>query len=140
MMKNKYYGHFKFESHRELMKASFYHRNYHEAVLSKEDIDVIQWIGMHNLGYCTGDLREQAHTLFKLPFATIDRSLEKLIMLGIIERIETERDGTSITLYPLLPFNQEVDIDWVPKKVKRVFIIEEDLMRLLNGSEDLVTE
>ncbi|MHC8514293.1 hypothetical protein [Sporosarcina sp. ITBMC105] len=123
-MKNKYYGHFKFESHRELMKASFYHRNYHEAVLSKEDLDVIEWIVMHNLGYCTGNMREQLHSLFKLSYATIDRSLEKLITLGIIERIETERDGTSITLYPLLPFNQEVDNDWAPEKGKTYFIID----------------
>ncbi|MEZ7173725.1 hypothetical protein [Sporosarcina sp. OR05] len=127
-MKNKYYGHFKFESHRELMKASFYHRNYHEAVLSKEDLDVIEWIVMHNLGYCAPNVREQAHTLFKLSFDTIDRSLEKLITLGIIERIVKEIDGTSITLYPLLPFKQEVDNDWAPKKEKRVFIIDEDFL------------
>ncbi|MHC8514307.1 hypothetical protein [Sporosarcina sp. ITBMC105] len=76
-MKNKYNGHFKFEIHRELMKASFHHRNYHEGVLSKEDLDLIGWIVMHNLEYCTADVREQVHTLFKLPFATIDRSLER---------------------------------------------------------------
>ncbi|MHC8514302.1 hypothetical protein [Sporosarcina sp. ITBMC105] len=139
-MKNKYYGHFKFESHRELMKASFHHRNYHEGVLSKEDLDVIEWIVMHNLGYCAPDVREQAHTLFKLPFATIDRSLEKLITLGIIERIETERDGTSITLYPLLPFNQEVDNDWIPEKGKTYILIDADSMHLLNRTENHVTQ
>ncbi|MDW0114004.1 hypothetical protein QT711_12470 [Sporosarcina saromensis] len=139
-MKNKYYGHFKFESHRELMKASFHHRNYHEGVLSKEDLDVIEWIVMHNLGYCAPNMREQAHTLFKLPYATIDRSLEKLITLGIIERIETERDGTSITLYPLLPFSKNLDNDWVPEKGKRVFIIDEDFIRFLNGTENRVTK
>lgn len=139
-MKNKYNGHFKFESHRELMKASFHHKNYHEGVLLKEDLDVIEWIVMHNLGYCTADVREQAHTLFKLPFATIDRSLEKLITLGIIERIEAERDGTSITLYPLLPFSKKLDNDWTPEKGKTYFIIDADSMHFLNRTENCITE
>lgn len=101
--------HFKFESSREVMQSSYNHRSYHAASLTKEDLNILEWIVMHNLGYGTINVREQVHMIFKISLDIVDKSLEKLIKLDIIERIDYDVDGEALTLYPMLPFEDEDD-------------------------------
>lgn len=110
--------------------------------ITKDDLDLVGWIVMQNLGHVATNVREKVHTLFNLSFNTIDHSLEKLIKLGIIERSETDIDGIPATLYSMLPFNRQLDKNTAfrePEKGKRIFIIDEDFRRFLASTEDIAT-
>ncbi|MBD7984574.1 hypothetical protein H9649_08280 [Sporosarcina sp. Sa2YVA2] len=94
-----------------MMQSSYNHRSYHAASFTKADLDILEWIVMHNLGYGTMNVREQVHTIFKIPLNTVDHSFEKLIKLGIIERIDVDIEGETLTLYPMLPLPFEDEDD-----------------------------
>lgn len=120
----KFKEHFNFKSSRELMKSSYNHRSYHAASLTKNELDILEWIVMHNLGIGTMNVREQAHAIFKIPLEAVDRSLERLKELGIIGQVDIDVDGEALTLYPVLPFEEvddELDEIFAPGKVVRIY-------------------
>lgn len=128
----KFKEHFRFKSSRELMQSSYNHRSYHAASLTKDDLDILEWIVMHNFGYGTMNVKEQVHTIFKIPLDTVDQSLEKLMKLGIIEQIDTDVDGEMLTLYPMLPFeevNDELDEIFAPGKVIKIYSKQNKFLR-----------
>ena len=136
-MNSDYQKYFKFESSTELLKASFNHRQRHKALLTKVDLDLLGWIVLHNRGLVASKLMNELPELTNLSIETIDHSYQKLITLGIIERMEKNIDGVPTTLYPMLPFEGKLDdFDGLNdlkelNNIKKIYVFDEGSIRFV---------